>query len=56
MFTQETKKQKQKQKISLNKFKPVLECKQVDNNNLKIFLKDQNSQREKKKHFWNSEN
>ena len=28
-------------------FKPVLKCKQVDNNNLKIFLKDQTSQRKK---------
>ena len=33
------------QKLSLNKFKPVLKGKQVDNNNLKIFVKDQNSQR-----------
>ena len=32
-------------------FKPVLKCKEVDN--LKIFLKDQNSQRKKKKkNFW----
>ena len=45
------------QKISFYSFKPVLECKQqVDNNTLTMFLKGQNSQRKKKKLFWNSEN
>ena len=50
------------QKSLHTSFKPVLKCKQVDNN-LKIYLKDQNSQRKnknknknKKPLFLNSEN
>ena len=37
--------------LFIQSFEPVLKCKQVDNYNFKIFLKDQNSQRKKKQLF-----
>ena len=47
-------------KYCLMPLKPVLKCKEVDNNSLKkYFLKDQNSQEKnktKQNYSWNSEN
>ena len=53
--TLQKKKKKKKKKISIyTSLKPVglLRCKQVENNNLKIFLKDQNSQRKNNNFFF----